>query len=152
MKKRLFLVLTITVLSGIFISAIPCKTGGQAGWQPKSATELLTQGKWILNSYGFDDNKNNTIDIGEEMMQECDKDNTYMFNREGTGFYSDGKLICGNGIIENPFNWKFMEKGSALDFMSGIAGIFRLNEDELILTYEFDFCRAPVKFFTIYRH
>lgn len=141
------------ILAVIFISGIACKKDNKAGSQPKSATELLTQDTWILKSYGFDDNANNIVDPGEDLIQECEKDNTYIFNTDGTGLYSDGVIICGNGIIENPFRWKFTEQETVLDFGNGIARIFRLSEDELILYYEINLGGPPpLKILTIYGH
>ncbi len=98
-----------------------------------SAIQLLTQKTWILVSYGYDYNNNNAIDIPEECITDCNKDDTYGFCADGTGIYSDNILSCCNGISELSFQWKFIETGIAIDFPIGMAIVHALTNEQLII-------------------
>ena len=50
----------------------------------KTPAENLTQRPWRLLSYGFDHNKNGLVDIDEESIRDCEKDNSYTFNKNGS--------------------------------------------------------------------
>ena|ERR1044071_5186982 len=127
------------ILAILFSSGIACKKEKEDSMiQPKSPTDLLTQKTWILKSYGFDDNGNNIVDPEEELIEDCQKDNIYIFKKDGTGIYSDNTLICGNGVPDNEFSWKFVEQETAIDFVHNIARIEKLNEHELSFFYEID--------------
>lgn len=100
----------------------------------KSTTQLLTQKTWILVSYGYDHNANGVIDAAEETIRDCDKDNSYTFSTDGTGVVEDNTLICGNGISEMPFTWKFINNETKIDFLTGIVTVLRLNDDQLVIS------------------
>lgn len=118
----------------------------------KSATELMTQKTWTLTSYGYDINANGVIDVSEESIRDCDKDNKYSFNTDGTGLYEDNSLSCGNGISEIPFTWKFLKDETEIDFLTGIVKIVRLAENDLIIYNESTNPNGQsIKFLTIFR-
>jgi len=118
------------VLSAILAVAFSCKKD----IEKKSATELLTQKTWTLVSYGYDHNANGIIDAAEESIRDCDKDNKYSFNTNGTGLFEDNILSCGNGISEMPFTWKFINNETTIDFLTGIVKILRLNDGQLVIS------------------
>ena len=97
--------------------------------EEKSVTQLLTQKTWTLASYGYDHNANGIIDAAEESIRDCDKDNSYTFNTDGTGVIEDNTSTCGNGISEMPFTWQFTNNETTIDFLTGIVSILRLNDD-----------------------
>ncbi|HEX7902296.1 MAG TPA: hypothetical protein VF487_00355 [Chitinophagaceae bacterium] len=118
--------------------------------QEKSAAQLLTQQEWILSGYGYDHNTNGVIDVSEESIEDCEKDNTCRFETDGTGKQFDNTLTCGNGLAEQPFTWKLINNESELDFSFGIARILRLDEDKLIITDNSG--GQAIKFITVFRH
>jgi hypothetical protein len=77
---------------------------------PKSAIALLTQKPWTPVSYGYDDNQDGSIDGFEESITDCEKDDHYGFGIDGSGFFDDKNISCGNGISEMPFTWRFINE------------------------------------------
>lgn len=118
----------------------------------KSPAQLLTQQPWTLTSYGTDYNSNGTIDESEESIQECQKDNLYTFNIDGSGFFSDNLLICANGIPELPFDWSLSGAGTILRIGAAEVKIIRLNENELVFFHELGTPMQSLKFISSYRH
>lgn len=119
----------------------------------ESATELLTQKPWILVSYGFDENANGIIDASEESICDCEKDNNYNFNRDGTGVYEENTLSCANGISEMPFTWKLINDETSLDFLFGRAKISWLTSEQLIILYDItDIKKQSARYIQIFKH
>lgn len=117
------------------------------------AVELLTQKTWTLASYGYDYNNNNTIDIAEERIADCDTDDTYEFSADGTGFYSDNMLSCCTGISELSFKWKFINAGIEINFPSGISRVHTLSNEQLVTTATGKFNKGqPVTLIRVFRH
>lgn len=100
----------------------------------KPVGELLTQQEWTLAAYGYDKNNNGLVDNAEEMIRDCERDNSYEFDLNGSGIIADNALSCGNGISEQSFIWKSTENETALDLNSGVAKILRLDENNLVLS------------------
>jgi hypothetical protein len=115
----------------------------------KSRSLLLTEKPWKLAGYGLDENGNKRIDLDEETIEECQKDNTSQFRVDGSGSHYDNAITCGNGITEQPFTWKFIEKETALDFLYTTARIERLTESELIISYD---SGPAARFLTVFHH
>ena len=118
----------------------------------KSATQLLTQNTWTLVSYGYDHNVNGVIDIAEETIRDCDKDNSYIFNPDGTGVVDDNILSCGNGISEMPFSWKFINDETTIDFLTGIVTILRLNDEQLIISHNISSGAPSPRYIETFKH
>src|ERR1700754_2087945 len=51
----------------------------------KTLEQLLTDGKWTLVAYGYDDNKSGTIEAEENLIIDCQKDNTTEYHKNGSG-------------------------------------------------------------------
>jgi len=119
----------------------------------KTSEQLLTQKSWKLVSHGYDHNNNKLVDIAEENIQECEKDNTYSFYLSRSGLFEDNSLSCGNGISDHPFNWQLTHGEKVLDFIVGTLNIFKLDEEEMILYGdEIDVNGQTTRYITIYRH
>ena len=114
---------------------------------------LLTHEVWILAGYGYDENGNGSVDVPEQSIRDCEKDNRYNFFAGGKGLFEENNISCGNGISEMPFSWKFREGEQAIDFITGIAKILRLTESELVLSREtVNASGQPVKLLIVFRH
>ena len=136
------------VLPVIFIITLSCKKDTEE----KSATQLLTQKTWTLVSYGYDHNANGIIDASEESIRDCDKDNSYTFNTDGTGIVEDNTLSCGNGISEMPFTWKFINRKTSIDFLTDIATILLLNDEQLIISHHVSSGAQSPRYIETFRH
>jgi hypothetical protein len=77
------------LLIGFLAFTISCDKDNETVIEKKSATELLTQKNWVLTSFGHDYDSNGIVEGSEEEIQECQKDNTYLFKTNGEGEYSE---------------------------------------------------------------
>jgi len=100
----------------------------------KTPTENLTQKPWRLLSYGFDHNKNGLVDIDEESIRDCQKDNSYTFNKDGSGVVVENAMICDTNVPVNQFAWTLTDNDTVLDFYYGRAYIIKLDADNLDVT------------------
>jgi hypothetical protein len=101
----------------------------------KSVVELLTQKKWILTGYGFDDNHNMLIDESENMIQECQKDNSYEFFTGGSGVVKENEQVCNAGAPFTDFQWKLSDDNKELFISFNPAKIARLDESSMVLRH-----------------
>ena len=100
----------------------------------KTPKENLTQKPWRLLSYGFDHNKNGLVDIDEESFRDCQKDNSYTFNKDGSGVVVENAMICDTNVPINQFAWSLTNNDTVLDFYYGKAYIIKLDTDNLDVT------------------
>jgi hypothetical protein len=114
-----------------------------------SSAELLTAKPWKLLSYGFDDNKNGLVDNNENAIKECEADNTYIFNKDGSGVVQENSKICSGSDPSHSFIWALKNNDKVLDFYFGTANIEKLSTDSLYIT---DPNPDPVKLLLIYGH
>lgn len=117
--------------------------------QKKTAAQMLTQKEWILTGAGFDDNKNGILDDTENTIQECQKDNTYIFYSNGTGSSLDNILSCGSPV-NNDFTWQFLQNDTKLLILTEQLFILQLDEEKLVLNP--DLPGLEVKFIMQYKH
>ena len=115
----------------------------------KSPVQLLTVKEWTLFSVGFDDNNNGVIDINEEMIKDCQRDNTIKFNSDGRGQFLDKGISCG-GPMESSFGWKFINNHTGIEIEASFVSVLKLDENEFIYTPELD--GVTTKFIIRYRH
>lgn len=115
----------------------------------KSPVQLLTEKEWILFSIGFDDNKNGVIDINEEMIKDCERDNTIKFISDGRGHFLDKGITC-SGPIESNFNWEFINNHTGIEIETSIVSVLKLDENEFIYTPELE--GVTTKLIIHYRH
>ena len=103
-------------------------------------TSLLTKAPWKIKATGIDVDKNGTIDGFPLVVKACALDNTYTFNKNGTGTISEDALKCDPLDPQtSTFNWVFKSAETILngDFKlagwSGDATISVLNDTSCIL-------------------
>jgi len=120
--------LLVTTLA-LFLS---CKKDSNSQSMGKSVVQLLTQQEWILKAVGFDDNRNNILDDKENVITECQKDNSYKFDANGSGKALDNTLSCGSPFNTN-FNWVLSGNGTALEIEGVKMNISKLDENDFEL-------------------
>lgn len=96
---------------------------------------LLTRFEWKLLAHGQDINGNNTLEAGENMIEDCQKDNRYIFLSGGKGRYLDNTLSCGN-VSESEYSWQFVNNSHSIVIASEHFSILSLNAYELVLKHE----------------
>lgn len=122
-------------LLGLFILTLSCKKDNTVLPGKSTATELLTREKWILSGYGFDDNHNNKLDPQENIIGDCQKDNSYRFEISGNGSFLDNAISCG-GPAETVFNWRLSNNETRLEIEFELSDILVLNETSLVISPE----------------
>jgi hypothetical protein len=137
------------VLAGLLVFIVSCQKENNTSVKKKSATELLTQKAWVLTTHGFDDNNNGVIDPTENLIRDCEKDNSYVFKNTGIATVFENTISCG-GSDQSDFDWKLLNGDTKLLTEFETSSILRLDENELILNP--DFPGLNVKYFLFYRH
>lgn len=117
--------------------------------QKKTAAQMLTQKEWTLTGAGFDDNKNGILDDTENTIQECQKDNSYIFYSNGTGSSLDNILSCGSPV-NTDFTWQFLQNDTKLLILTEQLFILQLDGEKLVLNP--DLPGLEVKFMMQYKH
>ena len=148
MKFSVLLITTVALMTG-------CKKYNVTAPYPpaistnKTPTENLTQKSWRLLSYGFDRNKNGLVDIDEESIRVCEKDNSYTFNIDGSGVVVENAIKCDANDPVSQFAWTLTNNDTVLDFYYGKANIIKLDADNLYITNS---NTDDVKLLLIYGH
>lgn len=135
-KKR---VLSTVNLVFVFLT-LACKKETTA--PAKTPARLLTGKQWVLFAGGFDDNQNGIVDKNEDVLRDCDRDNTLNFAIDGTGKTNDNRLLCG-GVQENNFIWKLSNDGKELTIDQTPINILELNEKNLRYIPKLDGLETP---------
>jgi PBP1b-binding outer membrane lipoprotein LpoB len=142
-KVNLYLLYTAAIMT------ISSCTKNSNESSPLPARELLTSKPWKLISYGFDSNKNGMIDSNEDAIKDCETDNTYVFNKGGSGVVNENSKICDGSEPSHSFIWALRNNDTVLDLYFGAAYIAKLSADSLYLT---DSNSDAVKLLLIYSH
>jgi hypothetical protein len=122
------------VFIALILATMACKKQNAATGEGNSTTQLLTKKVWILHAVGFDDNHNGILDVGENVIQECQKDNSYQFSISGTGSIKENAIVC-NPPGNNDFNWTLVDD-SVLTIGFQEIVILNLSETEMLLQPE----------------
>ena len=139
-------------LIGIIIITLSCSKEIDIN-EPVPLESLLTGKRWVLTSYGFDENRNNQIDPAEESIEECQKDNTWHYYPDGTGLFDDNTLSCATGIEKQPFTWKLVQGNTTLDFFYDSLKILKINGNEMVLFKELNEVNGnTLRLLTVFRH
>ena len=106
--------------------------------------QLLTTVPWKYDNAGIDANGDGTIDtaLPDGTIEDCDKDNTYTFQPEGTGTMDEGPTKCDPASPQSiPFQYSLNGNATVINFpdtlISGISGdvaIKKLTATQLVLS------------------
>lgn len=132
MKKHLLLAVTSVVLISCFFISCSNKEDTPA---PKTKTQLLTQATWKFSSASAAG-----LDITNNALLTCIKDDITTFVSNGTGNISDGTILCSPTTGGN-FTWSFQSGETVLSLSaslfpggSGTFNIITLNETNLVVS------------------
>lgn len=122
MYRLLTTLLIITIISG-------CK---KETHQPQVAkpVDLLTDGKWLLVRFGFDDDSSGVIEDYENMIEDCQKDNTTQYFADGRGETRENQNDCPTGA-DTQFEWKFIDNDKAIEILFHRYDLKKLTRTEL---------------------
>ena len=126
-----------------------CKKDKAPLGKEKPRAELLTQTTWVLAGSGFDDNQNGLLDSVENATTECQKDNSYLYNSNGTGVVNDNQLSCG-GAGRIDFYWQLINNDTEIKFDFQSMFVKELTKDKMILSPNLPWLTVP--FIIVYKH
>jgi hypothetical protein len=130
------------------ITILACKKDNNHN-TPKSTKELLTQQHWINVAGGFDENGNGVIESNENALIDCEKNNTYIFNADGTGSIVDNPAAC-TPPIDGNFTWELTNDNEHIIVNQQSLSIVRITESDLLL--KVDVQAVPPSFLLEYHH
>jgi hypothetical protein len=99
---------------------------------PSTSVQLLTEKSWTITGHGFDNNQNGQLDTSENLIQNCESDNTYIFAINGTGSYRDNLLSCGSET-GGDFSWKLLNENQILEIDFERLIVLKLSSVEMSL-------------------
>jgi hypothetical protein len=117
-------------------------------------TVLLIQHSWKFERYGLDENNNGVIEDTENGMLDCEADDIFTFNANGTGVFAGGTMPCSIGEPATiAFNWSFSNNGTELAVFAAPEKINKLDENILEVYYMDQNSQGqPVKFIRTFKH
>jgi hypothetical protein len=117
-------------------------------------TVLLIQNSWKFERYGLDENNNGTIEDTENGMLDCEADDIFTFNANGTGVFAGGTVPCSVGEPATiNFSWSFSNNGTELAVFAAPEKINKLDENILEVYYMDENSQGqPVKYIRRFRH
>jgi hypothetical protein len=128
MYRNLFL---IALAVAVFAS---CSKDDDSDGEP-TKKQLLTTVAWKYDNAGIDANGDGTIDtpLPDGTIEDCDKDNTYTFQPDGTGTLDEGATKCDAANPQTvPFNYSVNSDVTVINFpdtvISGISGDVAIKE------------------------
>ena len=115
---------------------------------------LLSDKGWKFEMYGLDENNNGVIDETENALQNCEVDDVFSFNVNGTGTLDHGATQCSQGepVVTN-FNWSFSNGETELAIFGAPEKISVLNDTILEVYYmDQNLQGQPVKYIRRFHH
>lgn len=104
---------------------------------PVTAVDLITTGTWIIDTIGFDSDKNGSIDSPVPGgLDACELDNTLTFNKDSaTGVFDEGALKCQPGDPQSSnFEWQLKNSDSVMTITGDIPGELKGDVNIVTLT------------------
>jgi hypothetical protein len=110
--------------------------------------DLLTDGKWLLVSFGYDFDNSGALEDPENLIEDCQKDNTNQYFADGRGQVRDNQATC-QSPAESNFEWKFVDNEKAVEIHFQRYELVKLTNTELHFIIHLQGISTPAH--TIYR-
>lgn len=150
--KNTKLILTAFIM--LALATTSCKKSSTPG---KSAAELLTQKTWLYQTSGIDADRNGTIDTADD-TDDCEKDNSFTFNTNGSGVMDEGATKCDSGDPQTEnFSWVLSNNNTQLALTGGtnttMSGTIQtLSETALTVYQDVSFGGATFRVIIQFKH
>jgi hypothetical protein len=155
-KKSKHMKNTTLILSAFIMLTLATASCKKSSTPGKSAAELLTQKVWLYQTSGIDADRNGTIDTADD-TDDCEKDNSFTFNTNGTGVMDEGATKCDSGDPQTEnFNWVLTNNtqltltGGTNTTMSGT--VQTLSETALTVYQDVSFGGASFRVIIQFKH
>jgi hypothetical protein len=127
--KSVISCLTCLLISSLLYLA--CKKNGSSS--PSKMT-LITQASWKFDTAGLGNDSSGVIvtALPPGLLLDCQKDNIFTFNSDGTGVDDEGPTKCNPASPQTtPFTWSFNANQNAIvssdSLFSGIGGTITIT-------------------------
>jgi hypothetical protein len=98
--------------------------------EEKKPLDLLTDGKWLLKSFGYDYDNSGQLDDNENLLEACYADNTTQYFTDGSGETLENQTTCQNSG-DSEFEWKFIDDEKAIEILFQRYELITLTEKDL---------------------
>lgn len=116
-------------------------------------TELLTEKAWVYVDQGRDDNNDGILSKEESDFEECQTDDSFKYNTDGTLTDRDNTNRCRIDAETKTFQWVFQNNDTEIVLSSGkLLKIKTLNETTLECTSEWMDGSSTTKIIAIFKH
>ena len=122
--------------------------------ETKSRTALLTEKEWLYVEYGRDDNNDGILSKDEVTIENCEVDDSFKFNTDGTVEERDNTIRCGSsGSGTRTITWAFQNNESEIVISTGkLIKIKTLNATTFECSSEEIADPVEPKIITIFKH
>jgi hypothetical protein len=90
----------------------------------------LTDGKWLLVSFGYDFDKSGQLEDSENLLEPCHADNTTQYFADGSGQARDNQEKC-QASGDSEFEWKFIDDEKAIEIYFERYELLTLTKKDL---------------------
>jgi hypothetical protein len=136
------LIIAIVFSFGSLMVFNSCSKSSSSSSTP-TRTQLLSKAAWKLDTSGIDLDKDGGIDAVPGFtvtIPACQKDNTYLFNKDSTGVLDEGPTKCNASDPQSTvFTWYLSNNQTVLNgtinasFGSGSLGVFSMTDTKMVL-------------------
>ncbi|HEY4060392.1 MAG TPA: lipocalin family protein [Puia sp.] len=146
--SRMFSKLTIIALSaGLSVAGCSAKSSSPHDM------ELLTGNPWRYESAGFDSDDDNSFDALDPTIAGCEKDNTIIFRKDGTGYSGQGLVKCKiAGPDSLPFMWSFQNNDSTIYFQDQYYKVKILSPSRFEIYADQKLGRINTRYTIVFKH
>jgi hypothetical protein len=121
--------------------------------ETKSRTALLTEKEWFYVEYGSDNNNDGILSKDEVSIEDCEVDDSYKFNTDGTLLDKENAIRCTSGSDTKTLTWAFQNNESEIILSTGrLIKIKTLNETTFECSSEEIAYPDDSKIITIFKH
>lgn len=131
------------------LSVTGCSTRDRSGRD----TELLTGNPWKYEKAGFDSNDDGIFDALDTLIAGCEKDNTIIFRKDGTGYSEQKEMKCKVSDPDSlPFVWAFQNNDSTIYFQDQYYKVRTLNPKRFEIYADQKLGSVSTRYVIIFRH
>jgi hypothetical protein len=139
---------TILPLAAVLLMA-RCELHGPSGHD----VDLLTETPWKYEKAGFDSNNDGIFDALDPRIAGCEKDDTIVFRKDGTGTLEEGELKCKvPGPDSLPFFWSFQNNDSTIYFQDQYYKVRALTNSRFEIYADQKFGGASTRYTIVFKH
>ena len=149
MTSRMYSKWTILTLLSASLSIVGCSTKETSGRD----LELLTGNPWKYEKAGFDSNDDGIFDALDTLIAGCEKDNTIIFRKDGTGYSQTHEVKCKvAGPDSLPFMWAFQNNDSTIYFQDQYYKVRSLTRNRFEIYADQKFGAVSTRYIIVFRH